>query len=156
MREGHSSGVGSRKLLPRIEKGDDVRRSVMVWDSLSTNVTTAEKGKKYDSLMPLLEAMFREFQDAAKEKPDGVLNKRKVEIVNRLLRDILSILEGEVTRDYLDLLDENDMPQNGDVVLIIGQAVAAMHAFKDKYYGYISRISAQTWATSETTGIEQK
>jgi hypothetical protein len=104
----------------------------------------------------LLEAMFREFQDAAKEKPDGVLNKRKVEIVNRLLRDIMSILEGEVTRDYLGLLDENDMPQNSDVVLIIGQAVAAMRAFKDKYYGYISRISAQTWATPETAGIERK
>ena len=78
MREEHSSGIGLRKLLPRIEKGDDFRRSIMVWDSLSTNVTTAEKGEKYDSLMPLLEAMFREFQDSAKEKPDGVLNKRKV------------------------------------------------------------------------------
>lgn len=128
----------------------------MVWDSLSKNITTAEKGEKYDSLMPLLEAMFREFQDAAKEKPDGLLNKRKVKIVNRLLRDIMSILEGEVTRDYLDLLDENDMPQNSDVVLIIGQAVAAMHAFKDKYYGFISRISAQTWATPETTSTERK
>jgi hypothetical protein len=55
-----------------------------------------------------------------------------------------------------DFLGGNDMPQNSDVVLIIGRPVAAMHAFKDKYYGFISRISAQTGATPETTGIERK
>jgi hypothetical protein len=37
--------------------------------------------------MPLLAAMFREFQEASKKKPDAVLNKRKVQIVNRLLHD---------------------------------------------------------------------
>jgi len=29
--------------------------------------STTEKGDKYDTLMPLLEAMFREFQDLAKK-----------------------------------------------------------------------------------------
>ena len=122
-------------------------------DARSNDTTTTEKGSKHDDLMPLLTAMFREFQDAAKKKPDGALNKRKVEIVNRLLREILTVVDGEATRAYLDLLDEDDLPQNSDVVLILGQAVAAMEAFKEKYYGYISRISAHAWATPETVSF---
>ncbi len=80
--------------------------------------------------------MFDEFQELSKKKPEGVLNKRKVEIVNRLLKDVYKVIEGEPTRAYLDLLDEDDLPQNSDVVLMLGQAVAAMNAFKSKYYGY--------------------
>jgi hypothetical protein len=103
----------------------------------------------HDNLMPLLEAMFREFQEASKRKPDTPVNKRKVEIVNRLLKDVLTILDGEPARVYLDLLDEDTLPQNSDVVLILGQTVAAMKAFKEKYYdddGY-----NPGWVTSKTT-----
>ena len=60
--------------------------------------TTAEKANKHDDLMPLIESMYHEFQELSKKKPDGVLNKRKVEIVNRLLRDIHGILAGESTK----------------------------------------------------------
>ena len=84
--------------------------------------------------MPLLNSMFHEFQELSKKKPDGALNKRKVEIVNRLLRDIHGILERESTSAYLDLLDEDDLPLNSDVVLMLSQTVAAMVIFRKKYY----------------------
>ena len=113
----------------------------------SSDFTTAEKAEKHDNLMPLLNSMFREFQELSKKKSDGVLNKRKVEIVNRLLRDIHGILQGESTSAYLDLLDEDDLPQNSDVVLILGQTVAAMGTFKERYYGYLSLINGHAWAT---------
>ena len=111
--------------------------------------TTAEKTEKHDNLMPLLNSMFREFQELSKKKPDGALNKRKVEIVNRLLRDIHGILEGDSTSAYLDLLDEDDLPQNSDVVLILGQTVAAMETFKNKYYGYSQSIGKIAWAIDQ-------
>lgn len=98
--------------------------------------TTPERASAYDALMPLLEAMFREFQELTKKKPDGVLSKKKVEIVNRLLRDIFSIVEEEASRRYLDLLDEEELPQNSDVVLILGQCVAAMKSFHSKYWRF--------------------
>jgi hypothetical protein len=101
----------------------------------SVLTTTARKAGKYESLMPLLEAMFREFQDLAKKKPDAALNKSKVAIVNRLLKDVFEILDGEDSRGYLDLLDEDDLPQYSDVVIILGQARAAMEGFHNKYYG---------------------
>ncbi|KAF1725500.1 hypothetical protein [Pseudoxanthomonas japonensis] len=103
------------------------------------------RGARHDELMPLLEAMFREFQDAAKKKPDGALNKKKVQIVNRLLESVFEILDGEVSRSYLDLLDEDDLPQNSDVVLMLGQAVAAMKAFHKKNYGFSSARGAYGW-----------
>ena len=113
----------------------------------SSEYTTAEKSEKHDDLQPLLNSMFQEFQELSKRKPDGALNKRKVEIVNRLLCDIHGILEGESTSAYLDLLDEDDLPQNSDVVLILGQTVAAMKTFKHKYYGYLLEFEPHDWAT---------
>lgn len=113
--------------------------------------TTAAKAAKHDDFTPLLNAMFQEFQDLSKKKPDGALNKRKVEIVNRLLRDVLELVDAEPTRAYLDLLDEDDLPQNSDVVLILSQAVAAMTAFKSKYHRYLPAYG-NVWVTSKDMG----
>jgi hypothetical protein len=82
----------------------------------------------------------------------GVLNKRKVEIVNRLLTDVFAILDGETTRTYLDRLDEDELPQNSDVVLILGQTLAAMKAFRHKYYRYSELLDDEGWATSQKRG----
>jgi hypothetical protein len=56
-----------------------------------------------------------------------------VSIVNRLLSDILGLLDGEPQRQYLDLLDEDDLPQNSDVSLMLGQVMSAMGIFRTKY-----------------------
>ena len=116
-------------------------------DRNSFNFTTAEKAEKHSNLMPLLISMSDEFKELSKKKPDSVLNKRKVEIVNRLLRDIHEILKGEPTIAYLDLLDEDDLPQNSDVVLILGQTVAAMKTFKHMYYHFGSLGEEEAWRT---------
>lgn len=103
----------------------------------SKNATTVERATQYNALMPLLEAMFREFRELAKKKPEGVLNKRKVDMVNRLLKDVLTIVEDEPNRPYLDLLDEDDLPQNSDVLLILSQFEASMKVFQNRYYGVL-------------------
>ena len=108
-----------------------------------------DRGDQHDNLMPLLEAMFREFQDASKKKPDAAINTRKVEIVNRLLSDVYKILDGEPNRGYLDLLDADELPQNSDVVLILGQAVAAMTAFKQRYFRYDRDEMQDRWMFGE-------
>lgn len=113
------------------------------------HLTTEKKASDHDNLMPLLTAMFREFQEASKRKPEGPLNKPKIAIVNRLLKDVFAIVDGEPTRAYLDLLDEDAVPQNSDVVLILGQAVAAMNAFKERYHGYDNIMGESTWAIAE-------
>ena len=112
-------------------------------------LTIAAKGKRHDDFMPLVEAMLREFQELSKKKPDGALNKRKVAIVNRLLQEVHKLLEGESTSAYLDLLDEDDLPQNSDVVLILGQTVVAMERFREQYYRYNQSSGEWAWTAGK-------
>jgi len=96
--------------------------------------TNSAKAQAHDALYPLLAAMSREFKELSKKKPDAPLSLSKVKMVNRLLEPIHEVIKGEPARPYLDLLDEDAVPQNSDVVLILSQVVAAMDAFKDRYH----------------------
>jgi hypothetical protein len=108
-----------------------------------TDHSVDDKGEKYGDLMPLLNAMYREFQDVAKKKPEAPLSK--VQVVNRLLKAVFSVVEGERSRSFPDLLEEDGLPQNSDVVLILGQAVAAMETFKEKYDRFDSVATGWAW-----------
>ncbi|GAE27619.1 hypothetical protein JCM9140_3772 [Halalkalibacter wakoensis JCM 9140] len=57
------------------------------------------------------------------------------------------VLIDDPSIEYLDLLDDETLPQNSDAVLILGQYQAALKQFKSKYYkrdGYTQR-----WYTKE-------
>ena len=120
----------------------------MANNETASEVTARSKVEAYATLMPMLQAMFREFQDASKKKPEAALNTKKIDIVNRLITGALSLLEGQPERKYLDLLESDEMPQNSDVVLILGQVVAAMEAFKKRYYKY-SQFEGWRWMTED-------
>lgn len=113
-----------------------------------TAYTTTEKANAYDNISPLLKAMYFEFRELAKKKPDLAVNKNKIKIVNRLLEKILFILSDEDNIDFLDKLDEDDMPQTSDVTLVLSQYTAAMETFRKKYYGWIG--AEQNWFIEET------
>lgn len=115
--------------------------------SHSSDFTSKKKADQYEALNPLVRAMHSEFQELSKKKPDGALNKGKVQIANRLLKDILAILEGEPSSGYLDLLDEETLPQNSDVSLMLSQYCAALDTFHGKYHGYNFLSGAHTWHT---------
>ncbi len=57
-------------------------------------------------------------------------------LVNRLLERIRSVLKDEESIDFLDTLDEDNVPQTSDVTLMLSQYVAAMSGFKNRYYGW--------------------
>lgn len=95
---------------------------------------TNHKGEIHDTTMPLLQAMYSEFKELSKKNPNSALSKQKILIVNRLLTKVLEILNDEDSREFLDILDEDDVPQLSDVALILSQYVAAMAAFSSKYY----------------------
>jgi hypothetical protein len=100
------------------------------------HATTAKKAAAHDVMMPLLNAMYEEFKDLAKKKPESAVSKSKLKIANRLLGKVREVLITEESIEFLDLLDEDDVPQVSDVTLIFSQYVAAMQAFKGKYYGW--------------------
>jgi len=98
--------------------------------------TTKAKAEIHDVTTPLLTAMFEEFKELSKKKPDGAVSKSKIKIVNRLLDKCREVLKDEISINYLDLLDEDEVPQNSDVVLMLSQYVAAMHQFHTAYFGW--------------------
>lgn len=101
--------------------------------------TTLEKASTHDTTMPLIEAMYAEFKELSKKKPDSAVSKSKIKITNRLLERVRVVLSDEESIDFLDILDEDDVPQASDVTLILSQYVAAMKAFHSKYYGWNGR-----------------
>ena len=98
--------------------------------------TTAQKAADWETVTPMLEAMFGEFKELSKKKPDGAVSKAKIVVVNRLLEKCRSVLANEDSLVFLDLLDEDDVPQHSDVVLMLSQYVAALKQFHSTYYGF--------------------
>lgn len=98
--------------------------------------TTPDKAATHDTTMPLLDSMYSEFKELSKKKPDAAVSKSKINIANRLLARVRTILNDEESIDFLDLLDEDDVPQVSDVTLILSQYVAAMKEFHKKYHGW--------------------
>lgn len=93
-----------------------------------------KKSEKYEMLYPLLSSMLHEMKEFSKKKQDESLNKLKVKMINKILSQVKDMLSGEPSNEFLDLLDEDTLPSNGDSVLIISQYKAAMDQFRGKYY----------------------
>lgn len=107
--------------------------------------TTTDKVQAYNTTVELLKSMYLEFKDLSKKKPDAAVSKSKINITNRLLTKVRSVLDDEESIGFLDLLDEDDVPQVSDVTLILSQYKAAMEAFRKKYYGFNSREGEHQW-----------
>ena len=99
----------------------------------------------YETTMPLLESMYAEFKELSKKKPEAPISKSKIKIVNRLLEKIGGILADEESIEFLDLIDEDDIPQTSDVTLMLSQYVVAMSGFKKRYYGYNEYTTKYSW-----------
>lgn len=102
---------------------------------------------KFEMFSPMLDSALIEMREFSKKKQDGVLNPLKVKLINRLLLDIKELLKSDPSTEYLDLLDDELLPQNSDAVLILGQFGAAMDQFKKRYYGINGGV--YRWRTVE-------
>jgi hypothetical protein len=95
---------------------------------------TEKNIKDYSLLKDMLIAQRHEFNLLSNKKSDGQLNKMKIKMVNRVLEPLNELLKNEPSYKFLDILNEDDMPTNSDVVLIISQYEKAMERFKNKYF----------------------
>lgn len=103
---------------------------------LEAKKTTDEQIKLYDTITRLLRAAFNEVKEFSKKKQDELLNEKKVKMINRLLEKAKEVLKEEPTVDFLDLLDENELPSNSDAVLTMSQYISALDKFyRDHHHG---------------------
>ena len=97
--------------------------------------------------IPCLAQRWLRCANFRKGKQEGIISSKKIKILNRILTDIREVLSGEETVAYLDLLDEEKLPQNSDAVLVLGQYLAALDRFRDAHYIYA--LHEHTWVTKE-------
>jgi hypothetical protein len=110
---------------------------------------TRAQVSKYEMLSPMLDSALNEMREFSKKKQDGVVNKTKIALLNRLMRDVKELLTDEPSNEYLDLLDEDLVPQNSDAVLILGQYRAAMNRFRSRHFRRNSDGMGGKWVTRE-------
>jgi len=102
---------------------------------------------KFQYLSPMLDSALNEMREFAKKKQDGIVSAMKIRLLNRLLADLRGILEHEESLQYLDLLSEEQLPQNSDAVIVLGQYRAALESFKKRHYRSVNYTT--TWITKE-------
>lgn len=98
------------------------------------NVIPSDSVEKYNMLNPLLNSMYGEIKELSAKKQDLILNKVKVTMINRILRQIKGLLRDQPTAEFIDLLDEDTLPSNSDAVLVLSQYQSAMKQFLNRYY----------------------
>lgn len=107
--------------------------------------TTKEKVSAYEAVNGVFSELFKELKDLGKRKPEVTLSASKVRIINRVLNDVAECLKGEPDHKYLDLLDDDALPQYGDAILIMSQYEGALKSFKDRHYGFQSSLHSEAW-----------
>ena len=109
---------------------------------------TEEQIEKFAYLSPMLDSALKEMREFSKKKQDGIVSATKIRILNRLLSDIRDVLAVEESVAYLDPLSEEDLPQNSDAVLVLGQYRAALNSFRERHWqfsGYEHRWITKEW-----------
>jgi hypothetical protein len=100
----------------------------------------------------MLDSALSEMREFAKKKQDGIVSAMKIRILNRLLTDIKEIVAQEESLNYLDVLSEEELPQNSDAVIVLGQYRAALNSFEKRHHRTVDY--KRTWITKEW--IEEK
>ena len=84
-------------------------------------------------------------RELSKKKPDLVMSAPKVQMINRILRDVAQTVANEPQAAYLELLDEDTLPTNSDALFVMVQHEAALSAFKNNHFNFLS----ESWLTSD-------
>jgi hypothetical protein len=103
----------------------------------SLSPVSREAVETYETTLQVFEGLFEEIKDLSKKKPEMVANKFKVSQVNRVLKDLKSFLQEEPAGKYLDLIEDETLPQLSDLVIIMSQYNSALQQFYAAHHGYL-------------------
>lgn len=113
------------------------------------HVTTNAIVEIYDASSGIFKSLILEVKELSKKKPEAVMSSEKVKIINRVLDDLLIFLKTEPTGKYLDMLDDEMLPQMSDAVLVMVQFNSALESFQERYRQYLGVMGGYYWITQE-------
>ena len=111
-------------------------------------VTTDAKVAEYEASHSVFASLLDEVKELSKKKPDASMSAGKVKIVNRVLENLLMVLEGQPDAKYLEALDDDDLPQFSDAVLVMVQIKSALESFRGRHYRRVPGYDYH-WITEE-------
>lgn len=112
--------------------------------------TTAGAAAAYEATINVFTGLFREVKDLTKKKPDAAMSNFKVTQINRLLNDVRGFLKDEPEAKYLDLLDDETLPQMADAVVVMAQYEGALMGFRERHSRYDSTYGDSRWLIKKT------
>jgi hypothetical protein len=90
----------------------------------------SEEIQEFERLEQQLHSMLTEVSELSKKRPNDGLNKFKLRLVNILLERTNQFLGPHKPFTDFEAFDENDLPTNSDVVMMLSQYTAATFQFR--------------------------
>jgi len=94
---------------------------------------------KFIKLVKQMKRLIAEFSILSKKKPDGAVNKFKIKLINPVLEVANYFVNDKRYRPFeeFELFDEDTLPTNSDVLVILSQYIACLEKYYDdkrEYY----------------------
>lgn len=84
----------------------------------------------FERLEQQLHSMLTEMSELSKKRANDGLNKFKLKLVNVLLEGVNEFLGAQRPFKEFETFDENDIPTNSDVVVMLSQYAAAVFQYR--------------------------
>jgi hypothetical protein len=100
-------------------------------------VKSEEEVQDFEKLEQQLHSMLAEMSELSKKRPNDGLNKFKLNLVNVLLGRMNEILGAQRPFQDFETFDQDDLPTNSDVVVMLSQYAGALYQFRQKNTEYL-------------------
>jgi|SRR6185437_7755953 len=89
-----------------------------------------EQVEEFERLEQQLHSMLTEVSELSKKKANDGVNKFKLKFINVILVELNEIIGTDKPFEDFEKFDENDLPTNSDVVVMLSQYAAAVNRFR--------------------------
>ena len=113
------------------------------------NLPTNADVNQFLMLRELVMGLYEEMKDLAKKSSKEALNEFKIKSLNRVLNPLKDLLKDQPTAMFLDILEEDSLPTNSDVVIVLSQYLSAMKKYEERYYLQDPGKYRKKWNTKE-------
>lgn len=93
---------------------------------------------KFIKLIKQIKSLISEFSVLSKKKPDGAVNKFKIELINPILKVANYFVNDKKYKPFekFELFDEDTLPTNSDVLVILSQYRVCLHKYHKDHIQY--------------------
>lgn len=112
---------------------------------------------RFERLEAQLTQLHTEMGGLSKSKPDNLINGFKLRIVNELLGDANELLEQKY-RPLVGFIifDEAELPSNSDVLLVLGQYLEGLEAWRSAHVEFDQADFVWYWSVKGSKRIQAK